>query len=503
MARAAAKKAPTPAPAPEESGVREPRLAELSQPTRRDRWAESTNFGGIDPPRMAAVLRSVEAGYLQDWADLKDWMLDTDAHLASTYETRLTRAAMVDLEVVPGQSPDPIAQSFAEVAADFVSECWEALRNRTRVLRNMADAIGAGVSVGEKMYTRRSGAAGGWYISEVRWRHLRRFRFGEQWELRLYDGGLRGQWGEALDPDKYLVHMPQVAAGYPTKTGVLRKVTWTWLFKQWMRKFAVQAAESWGHPIPIGKTPAASASETRTALKKALQNISSGQAGVVDKDVELMLLEAANGDGGAYTTLIDMLNAEESKAILGSVDNVEHTGTGTYASALSQADVTIDPRTQSDIEDITDTLDHGFVKSLIGFNLHLFGRRWPALPQFRPRERSGAPADLQPHHLDGRVKVRQNEVRASLNLPSLTKEEGGEEFVQPAPATGGMPFSQQLAGGEPAAAPLPTTSAPATSSSPPTSTSPTSTRPTTRGASASTSRSAARAPSPPRRRSPL
>jgi len=484
---------------PELAGERTPRLVELAQPTRRDRFAAATQFGGITPERLAAILRNVELGYLQEWFDLCDWMIDTDAHLASVRETRLQRAAGVDLELVAGTSPDPVAQSYAEPAADLVRANWEVLPNRTRVLRNICDAVFTGLSVGEMMFDRVE-ALPGWRVSEVRWRAGRRFRFGDKWEVRLYDGGEHGPTGEALDPQKFIVHLPQLRSTNPAHNGVLRQCAWTWLFKQWIRKFAVNAAEAWGHPLPIGKVVQNATAEVRTTLRKALQNLSAGQAGIIEEGTEIQLLEAVLGDGKAYMPLIEAFNAEESKAVLGSVDNVEHTGTGTYASSQSQADVTIDPRTQADVEDLCETLDRYFVRAVIGFNLHLFGGRWPALPCFRPREAAGAPAQLQPHHLDGRVKVRQNEVRASLNLPALTPEEGGDDFIAaaaPAPPA----FSQELGGGEPAAAPFPPTSP--GSSRPRLPTSPTTTRSTTPAAAASTSRSAGPASSPRARRFPL
>ena len=61
------------------------------------------------------------------------------------------------------------------------------------------------------------------------------------------------------------------------------------MFKNWLRKFAVNAAESWGHPLPVGTVPQNAPREVRTALREALENVTAGQAAVKEEGADAMM----------------------------------------------------------------------------------------------------------------------------------------------------------------------------------------------------------------------
>ncbi len=94
--------------------------------------------------------------------------------------------SQADFEVVPSPYGDP---KLAQQAADFVNECIARVENWDAALHAMLHAIAVGFSASEMLWAQdRDGTN---FVQRIEFRHPRRFRYGPQWTLRLWDRGKR------------------------------------------------------------------------------------------------------------------------------------------------------------------------------------------------------------------------------------------------------------------------------------------------------------------------
>jgi phage gp29-like protein len=441
-----------------------PILRRVAQPPLRDRWAAATQLGGVTPEKLYSIEREAERGRMESWSDLCDLMLDTDPHLSGVYETRINSVAHAPYTVVPGKRRNDVVLPIDETAANFCRSVIEQIPNMEDALGFINEGVGRGFSVAENEYSRSDGA---WVISRILWRNGRRFQFDDRWCLRLYDGGIHGPDGLELDPRKFIVYTPKQRGAYPTRSGLLRKVTWAWLFKRWVLKFWVSAAERLGTPLAAGKLPVNADPAVQSHLLETLERLSSQQAVVVMEPTSIEFLDTKIREGSAtFRELEQFLNSEESKAILGNTLTTEVQDVGARATATTQNDSAQLPRLKADGRRLAgNAIEQQVFAPLLYFNQHLFGGQIPQVPKFVFNFEPEPPApELQEFHLRGRL-MRRNEARQRLGLSELTPEEGGDELLDlTTGAPGGVGTTPQgdlpvpplssAPGGEPTAGPL-------------------------------------------------
>lgn len=420
-----------------------PAQVQIAAPLKRDRWVTNTQFGALRPETVDAILREADTGRPERWIDLCTWVLERDPHISAVYETRMRLPSSVPYVVEPGKTTDPIAQQYAQAAADLCRMQLESLPNFEQAVRLLLDAVGKGFSVAEKMWGKRDGA---WWLTDLRWRNQRRFLYDDDWQLRLYDRGAYEWPGKPLDPRKFVVHQPQVQATEPTKGGILRRCVWIYVFKRWCTTWWAGANERFGAPIPIAKVPSNTKQNVRDALLGMVERISQGQGGVVDLEVEFEGLDIANYTGAQFKDFLTWCDEQTSKAILGTGMATDIGPNGSRAQAGVGADANLLPRAEGDAKDLATTVERQIFGDILAFNLHLFGGRMPPLPrirwQFQDEEDPKADELLVKA---GAVTI--NELRASAKYPPI---QGGERIatIDVAPQYGSAP------GGAPAAPPL-------------------------------------------------
>ena len=429
-----------------------PELGLIAQPGQQERFGYSASFGGYGPEEVYQLLRLAESGQQERIQDFYSWMLETDPHLLSTYETRIVGLSTIRYNITPAKSePGSLDEERAQLAADFISKCIDGIDAFDAFLHDASDGIGRGFSVHEIEYKRINKT---WRVNKLHWLHPRRMCFGEDWSLRLYDKGEHGPYGKCFKPNKFVVHMPKQRADYPTRTGVLRAVVWTWMFKRWMTKYGLSAAEKFGVPTPYGHVSESTPQNVVDALRRGLESLAQGQAAIFRGETAVNFLTGSSSDAKIYSDHLAYFNAEMSKAVLGSTLNVEGGANGNRAAAESQASTTIDPRIAFDSSALACTIRRDIVRPLLGFNLHLFGDEMPPVPTFEFVLEKESEKEILPHHIDaGAVTI--NEIRRTLKLDPLPGE-AGEAIAKSAPSGGGFsPFSAQPpAGGRAAELPL-------------------------------------------------
>ena len=141
-------------------------------------------------------------------------------------------------------------------------------------------------------------------------------------------------FGELLPPKKFLC--PQYNASYDNPYGdrILSKVFWQVVFKKGGLKFWTIFTEKYGMPHIIGKHPRGASQEETNALADMLERMVQDAIAVIPDDSSVELKEANKSSSAEiYEKLIDKMNSEISKAIIGQTLTTEIGNTGSYAAS--------------------------------------------------------------------------------------------------------------------------------------------------------------------------
>ena len=141
-------------------------------------------------------------------------------------------------------------------------------------------------------------------------------------------------FGEELPPKKFLC--PQSNPSYENPYGerTLSRVFWPVTFKKGGLKFWVIFTEKYGIPHLIGKHPRGASEEETDRLARLLEQMVQDAIAVIPDDSSVEIQEANKSSSAEiFEKLMDKMNAEISKAILGQTLTTEVGSTGSYAAS--------------------------------------------------------------------------------------------------------------------------------------------------------------------------
>lgn len=147
-------------------------------------------------------------------------------------------------------------------------------------------------------------------------------------------------YGEDLPLNKFLC--PQSNPSYQNPYGerALSRVLWPVSFKRGGMRFWVKFLEKYGMPFLVGKYPRGLANEEIEKMADILDSMVQDAISVIPNDSQIEVMEARNASSGeAYEKLIDKMNAEISKAILGQTLTTEIGFRGSYAASNTHMNV--------------------------------------------------------------------------------------------------------------------------------------------------------------------
>lgn len=346
-----------------------PILNEIAVVSIRDKYS-SYPSQGLTPERLARIFKEADAGDVYRQSELFEEMEEKDDHLFSQLQTRKNAVLGLEWETLPF-SEDQKDQEIAK----FVADAFRGMDDLEDAFLDLLDAIGKGFAANEIMWKVDDGKA---VIEELRWRHQKRFTFGEKWELRLLTDESPA-FGIELPPNKFAVHKYKAKSGHPSRAGVLRVVAWMYLFKNYDIKDWVTFAEIYGMPLRLGKYDASTSEADKEALTLAVQMLGTDAAGIISKATEIQFIEAVakNSSADVYRVLAEFCNAEMSKAILGQTLTSEVGDRGSYAASKTHGEVRQD-LLEADCKALARSIRRDLIKPLVMFN---FGntRRLPSI----------------------------------------------------------------------------------------------------------------------------
>lgn len=147
-------------------------------------------------------------------------------------------------------------------------------------------------------------------------------------------------YGEIVPDKKFLLAQNNPSYENPYGERTLSRCFWSVTFKKGGLKFWVIFTEKYGMPHLIGKHPRGATKEETNSLADMLEEMVQDAIAVIPDDSSVEIQEAnKTSSAEIYDKLIDKMNAEISKAILGQTLTTEIGSTGSYAAANTHMQV--------------------------------------------------------------------------------------------------------------------------------------------------------------------
>ncbi|MFA5826162.1 MAG: DUF935 family protein [Gallionellaceae bacterium] len=227
----------------------------------------------------------------------------------------------------------------------------------------LLDAINKGYSVGEIMWAAMNGIA----VNEIRPRDQRRFKFGEEYELRLLTPQ-NMMTGEEMPDKKFIVHSVGAKDGNPYGLGLGSKLFWPVWFKRQGITFWLTRLDKFGSPTAVGKYPSGTLKPDQETLLNALAAISQDAGIAIPDGMVIELLEAAGSGEAGYERMIRYMDEQISYCILGDSSGDKGSGGALASAAITRNEVRLE-LVQFDSDMLSATLNTTVVKWITDYNV--------------------------------------------------------------------------------------------------------------------------------------
>ena len=190
-------------------------------------------------------------------------------------------------------------------------------------------------------------------------------------------------YGEIVPNKKFLLAQNNPTYNNPYGDRTLSRVFWNVTFKKGGLKFWVVFTEKYGMPHLIGKHPRGSTKEETNSLADMLEDMVQDAIAVIPDDSSIEIQEASKSSSAEiYEKLIDKMNTEISKAILGQTLTTEIGSTGSYAASNTHMQV------RQDIIDSDKKLVEGVINQLIQwiYEINFANAEVPVFELYEPED---------------------------------------------------------------------------------------------------------------------
>lgn len=190
-------------------------------------------------------------------------------------------------------------------------------------------------------------------------------------------------YGEELPDKKFLLAQNNPSYNNPYGERTLSRVFWAVTFKKGGLKFWVVFTEKYGMPHLIGKHPRGATKEETDSLADMLEDMVQDAIAVIPDDSSVEIQEANKSSSAEiYEKLIDKMNAEISKAVLGQTLTTEIGSTGSYAASNTHMAV------RQDIIDSDRKLVESVINQLIQwiYEINFSNEQIPVFEMYAPED---------------------------------------------------------------------------------------------------------------------
>ncbi|PIE13817.1 MAG: hypothetical protein CSA70_03630 [Rhodobacterales bacterium] len=320
----------------------------------RSVWADTVAHG-LDPSRLASILKSANEGNNHDFLVLAEEMEERDGHYGSVLGQRKRAVSGID----------PIVKESKEVPEDVSQAVQELIEAPafTGMVDDCLDGIAKGYAAIEiKWHT----TAERWTPAEYIRRDPRHFQFDTLTgrELRLREEGN----DEGLELNKYgwIIHRPKLKSGLVVRGGLARLAMWAFMLKQFTLQDWAAFLEVFGMPLRLGKYDDGASPAEKRVLLRAVRDLGADAAAIIPKGMEVEFVESKGGSGNAvFKEMAEYLDKQVSKAVIG------QTMTTDEGSSRAQSETHDEVRGDikvADARQLEATINEYLIKPFVGLN---------------------------------------------------------------------------------------------------------------------------------------
>lgn len=264
---------------------------------------------GLDPLRLAAILRDADQGDPVRYLELAEQIEERDLHYLGVLGTRKRSVAQIEVSV------DSASDAPADVEKADRIRAWLQRDELQDEIFDLLDAVGKGYS-----FTRIQ-----WDSSEGQWQPKRLERWDQRWfrflrrdlatPVLLDEHGLE----QPLPAGEFIFAVMKAKSGLPLRSGLARTVAWAWMFKAFDNRDWAIFTQTYGQPIRIGKYGSEATEEDKRKLYRAVANIAGDCAAIMPESMAIEFIEAKSigSSTDLYERRADWLDRQVSKAVLG------------------------------------------------------------------------------------------------------------------------------------------------------------------------------------------
>lgn len=287
--------------------------------------------------------------------------LRRDPKVGSVLQKRISALVGREWSVEPGEDT-PQAQQVAQLVREALGGLpWN------RCVRGMLGCLLKGVSMSEVIW-KPVGAR--LMPVAVKARNPRRFEFTDGDggpELRLLTR-TSPTLGEALPARKFIVHRHDAEYGNPWGNGLGQRLFWPVFFKRQGVGFWLSALEKFGQPTVLGRYEQGSTETDVNRLLQALQAVASEAAVAIPEGMAAELLEAKrSGTFDGYASLARYMDDDIAQVVLGETLTSSAGEVGSRALGEVHDGVRLE-LTKADADELSDTLNTGFIRWIVELN---------------------------------------------------------------------------------------------------------------------------------------
>lgn len=400
-----------------------PRLAWLQ------RTFENHPARGLTPERLHATLVAAEQGDLAGQLDLCEDMEERGGHLFAELGKRVGAVASLCYAIQPPPNPSAAEKDQAAMVTDWLSGIDE-MDDLPRWLMSAVLRAFANVELSYELEPDGSGRQV--LLPDMHLRPHGWFTVDRATRTVL---GLRQQGspdGEPLRPVNWISHRHRAKNGLLPRAGLVRVLAWPYLFGAYATGDLAELLKIYGIPPRLGRYPAGAADGEKAALLRAVAELGHRAAGIVPQGMQIELLTAASGTNAPFDSMLDRMEALQSKIILGQTLTASEGKNGTQALGKVHDEVRMDIR-DDDARQVAATLTRQLVAPLVLLNVP--GANPARLPRLvldtTEPEDLAAYADALPKLVAMGVKVGRKWAQDKLAIPEPAE---GEDVLQATPA---------------------------------------------------------------------
>ncbi|MBN8533850.1 MAG: DUF935 domain-containing protein [Rhizobiales bacterium] len=315
----------------------------------------------LTPASMSRILRDAAMGEMHDALTLFEEMEEIETQYASVLSTRKRAIQSIELQVeAAGDDAEDV--KIADAVRDMIADH----PGMYDLIGDTLDALGKGYSVVEIVWDVEGRQ---WRPERFEWHDPRLFQFDRETRKQIRKRVQADFNGAALEPFKFIRHVPRLKSGIPARNGLGRLALWTFLLKTYSLKDWAAFLEVHGMPLRLGKYGAGASDADRRVLLNAVRNLGSDAAAIIPSGMEIEFIETKGFSEKPFEGFAMYLDKALSKAIIGQTMTAD--SGGSLAQAKVHDEVRIDIK-KADAKQLNGTLARDLVRPFVDLN---FGPR--------------------------------------------------------------------------------------------------------------------------------